>query len=134
EPGAEHPGTVSGAISVQSVRFAYPGSAGEVLCGVSFDATPGDFVAIVGPSGSGKSTLMQVLLGLRRPTAGKVLFDGRDLSKLDLPSLRRQVGVVSQHAKVMPGTVLENIIGASLLTQDDATCRSGCRNWRSRAW
>jgi ATP-binding cassette subfamily C protein len=120
DPGAEHPGTLSGAISVQSVRFAYPGSAGEVLCGVSFDAAPGDFVALVGPSGSGKSTLMQVLLGLRRPTAGKVLFDGRDLAKLDLPSLRRQVGVVGQHAKVMPGTVLENIIGASLLTQEDA--------------
>jgi NHLM bacteriocin system ABC transporter ATP-binding protein len=117
---AAPPGPLSGALSVQSVRFAYPGSPGEVLRGVSIDAAPGDFVAIVGASGSGKSTLMQLMLGLARPTAGKVLFDGRDLAKLDLSAVRRQIGVVGQNARVMPGTVLENIIGASLLTQDDA--------------
>jgi ATP-binding cassette subfamily C protein len=120
DPGAESAGALSGAVALQGVRFAYPGSAGEVLRGVSFAASPGDFVAIVGTSGSGKSTLMQVLLGLRRPTGGKVLYDGRDLAKLDLVSVRRQIGVVGQNAKVVPGTILENIIGASLLTQDDA--------------
>lgn len=120
EAAAAPPGPLSGAISVQSVRFAYPGSPGEVLHGISLDAAPGDFVAIVGASGSGKSTLVQLMLGLARPTAGKVLFDGRDLAKLDLPAVRRQIGVVGQHARVMPGTVLENIVGASLLTQEDA--------------
>lgn len=120
DPGAESPGELSGAIALQGVRFAYPGSAGEVLRGVSLEAAPGDFVAIVGASGSGKSTLAQVVLGLLRPTAGKVLYDGRDLGKLDLPSVRRQIGVVGQHARVMPGTMLENIVGATLLTQDDA--------------
>ncbi|MFM8698868.1 MAG: ATP-binding cassette domain-containing protein [Phycisphaerales bacterium] len=84
------------------------------------ESGPGDFVAIVGASGSGKSTLVQLMLGLARPTAGKVLFDGRDLAKLDLPAVRRQIGVVGQHSRVMPGTVLENIVGASLLTQEDA--------------
>jgi len=92
----------------------------EVLRGVSLDVAAGEFVAVVGTSGSGKSTLMQIMLGLRRPTAGKVLFDGRDLAKLDLVSVRRQIGVVNQHAKVVPGSIIENIIGASLLTQDDA--------------
>jgi ATP-binding cassette subfamily C protein len=120
DPGAETPGELSGAIALQGIRFAYPGSAGEVLRGVSLEAAPGDFVAIVGASGSGKSTLAQVILGLFRPSSGKVLFDGRDLGKLDLPSVRRQIGVVGQHAKVMPGTMLENIVGATLLTQDDA--------------
>ena len=120
DPGAETPGELSGAIALQDVRFAYPGSAGEVVRGVSLEASPGDFVAIVGASGSGKSTLAQLILGLLRPTAGKVLFDGRDLGKLDLPSVRRQLGVVGQHARVMPGTMLENIVGATLLTQDDA--------------
>jgi ATP-binding cassette subfamily C protein len=107
-------------VSLQGIRFAYPGSAGEILRGVSIEAMPGDFVAIVGASGGGKSTLAQILLGLRRPTGGKVLFDGRDLAKLDLVSVRRQIGVVGQHARVIPGTVFENIVGASLLTQDDA--------------
>ena len=120
DPGAETAGPLSGAVSMQGVRFAYQGSAGEVLRGVSLEAAPGDFVAVVGTSGSGKSTLTQVMLGLRRPTAGKVLFDGRDLAKLDLVSVRRQIGVVNQHAKVVPGSIIENIVGASLLTQDDA--------------
>ena len=120
EPGAEPAGRLSGAVALQGIRFAYPGSAGEILRGVSIEASPGDFVAIVGASGGGKSTLAQILLGLRRPTAGKVLFDGRDLAKLDLVSVRRQIGVVGQHARVIPGTVFENIVGASLLTQDDA--------------
>lgn len=120
DPGAESPGELSGAIALEGVRFAYPGSAGEVLRGVSLEAAPGDFVAIVGASGSGKSTLAQVVLGLLRPTDGEVLYDGRDLAKLDLPSVRRQIGVVGQNARVMPGTMLENIVGATLLTQDDA--------------
>jgi ATP-binding cassette subfamily C protein len=120
DPGAETAGHLSGAVALQGIRFAYQGSAGEVLRGVSIEAAPGDFIAVVGTSGSGKSTLMQILLGLRRPTGGKVLYDGRDLAKLDLVSVRRQIGVVSQHAKVVPGSIIENIIGASLLTQDDA--------------
>jgi ATP-binding cassette subfamily C protein len=120
DPGAETAGQLSGAVALQAIRFAYQGSAGEVLRGVSLEASPGDFVAVVGTSGSGKSTLMQIMLGLRRPTAGKVLYDGRDLAKLDLVSVRRQIGVVNQHAKVVPGSIIENIIGASLLTQDDA--------------
>ena len=120
DPGAESAGRLSGAVAMQGIRFAYAGSAGEILRGVSIEAAPGDFVAIVGTSGGGKSTLAQILLGLRRPTAGKVLYDGRDLAKLDLVSVRRQIGVVGQHARVIPGTVFENIVGASLLTQDDA--------------
>lgn len=120
EPGAEPAGPLTGSIALQAVRFTYPGSAGEALRGVSIEASAGDFIAIVGASGSGKSTLAQLVLGLRRPTAGKVLFDGKDLARLDLVSLRRQVGVVGQHAKVVPGTILENIVGATLLTQADA--------------
>ena len=119
-PGAEPAGQLTGAVSLQGVRFAYPGSSGELLRGVSLDAASGDFVAIVGTSGCGKSTLAQLILGLRRPTAGKVLFDGRDLARLDLVSVRRQIGVVGQHARVIPGSILENIVGATLLSQDDA--------------
>ncbi len=119
-PGAEPAGQLMGAISLQGLRFAYPGSSGELLRGVSLEAASGEFVAIVGSSGCGKSTLAQLILGLRRPTAGKVLFDGRDLASVDLVSVRRQIGVVGQHARVIPGSILENIVGATLLSQDDA--------------
>jgi ATP-binding cassette subfamily C protein len=120
DPGAESAGQLSGSLSIQGIRFAYSGSADEVLRGVSIEVAAGDFIAIVGASGSGKSTLAQLLLGLRRPTAGKVLFDGKDLAKLDLVSVRRQIGVVGQHARVIPGTMLENIVGATLLSKEDA--------------
>ncbi len=119
-PAADQPGTLEGAIVVQGVRHAFPGSAGETLRGVSFEARPGDFVAIVGPSGSGKTTLVRILLGLMRPTGGKVLFDGKDLAQLDVVSVRRQVGVVNQKARILPGSIFENIVGATLLTMDDA--------------
>jgi NHLM bacteriocin system ABC transporter ATP-binding protein len=120
DPAAESAGQLSGSLSIQDIRFAYAGSAEEVLRGVSIEVAAGDFIAIVGASGSGKSTLAQLLLGLRRPTAGKVLFDGKDLAKLDLVSVRRQIGVVGQHARVIPGTMLENIVGATLLSKEDA--------------
>lgn len=120
DPGAETAGQLSGSLSIQNIRFAYSGSAGEVLRGVSIEIAAGDFVAVVGASGSGKSTLAQLLLGLRRPTSGKVLFDGKDLAKLDLVSVRRQIGVVGQHARVIPGTMMENIVGATLLSKDEA--------------
>ncbi|MFM8641749.1 MAG: ATP-binding cassette domain-containing protein, partial [Phycisphaerales bacterium] len=119
-PGAEPAGRHAGAIEVQDVRFAHPGSPGEVLRGVSLSAAPGDFVAIVGSSGSGKSTLAQVILGLQKPTAGKVLFDGQDISRLDPVSVRRQVGVVTQHPRLIPGSIHENIVGAALLGPEDA--------------
>ncbi|MFM8699601.1 MAG: ATP-binding cassette domain-containing protein, partial [Phycisphaerales bacterium] len=119
-PGAEPAGRLAGAIEVQGVRFAHPGSPGEVLRGVSLSAAPGDFVAIVGASGSGKSTLAQVILGLQKPTAGKVLFDGQDISRLDPVSVRRQVGVVTQHPRLIPGSIHENIVGAALLGPEDA--------------
>ena len=120
EPGAEPAGRLTGAIEVQGVRFAHPGSPGEVLRGISLSAAPGDFVAIVGASGSGKSTLAQVILGLQKPSAGKVLFDGQDVSRLDPVSVRRQVGVVTQHPRLIPGSIHENIVGAALLGPEDA--------------
>src|SRR5712671_5280632 len=62
----------------------------------TFSTHPGQFAAIVGRSGSGKSTLASLLLGLYPPTSGRVRYDGVDLSKLDLRSVRRQLGIVTQ--------------------------------------
>jgi ABC-type bacteriocin/lantibiotic exporter with double-glycine peptidase domain len=80
-----------------------------VLRAISFEIHPGERVAIVGRSGSGKTTLARLVLGLYRPTQGRVLIDGRDLGELDLADYRRQVGVVLQENLLLAGTIRENI-------------------------
>jgi ABC-type bacteriocin/lantibiotic exporter with double-glycine peptidase domain len=93
----------------------------KVLDDVSLQVRPGEFVAIVGASGSGKSTLLRLLLGFETPNSGTVTYDGRELSILDLREVRRQVGVVLQHAELMPGDMFSNIVGFdSALTLEDA--------------
>ncbi|NBX35861.1 MAG: ATP-binding cassette domain-containing protein [Planctomycetes bacterium] len=116
----EVPGVISGQITIADVRFAYPGSANEILSGVSIRIEAGESVAVVGPSGSGKSTLLQLVLGLRKPTSGNVLLDGKDLDRLDLVSVRRQIGAVVQNTRIVPGAILENIVGSTLHGVDDA--------------
>ena len=105
------------------VSFRYPGQeqGAKVLDNVSLQVRPGEFVAIVGPSGSGKSTLMRLLLGFEAPDSGTVTYDGRELATLDLRDVRRQIGVVLQHAQLMPSDIFNNIVGfAPFLTMDDA--------------
>jgi ATP-binding cassette subfamily C protein len=87
---------------------------------VSVHIRPGQFVAFVGPSGAGKSTLFRLLLGFETPVTGSICYDGEDLAGLDLQAVRRQVGVVLQHSRLLPGDILSNIVGTSLLTLEDA--------------
>jgi ABC-type bacteriocin/lantibiotic exporter with double-glycine peptidase domain len=76
---------------------------------VSFEIEPGQSVAIVGRSGSGKTTLARILLGLHPPTSGRVLYDGVDLTELDVRTVRRQIGIVPQRAYLFGVSVRENI-------------------------
>jgi ABC-type multidrug transport system fused ATPase/permease subunit len=117
---ALQPGQLRGNVALSNVRFGYPGSADEVLKGVSIEIPAGASVAIVGASGSGKSTIVRLLLGLERPSSGRVLVDGQDLARLDPVAVRRQMGVVMQKGQIIPGTVAENILGSTVLTLDDA--------------
>ena len=71
----------------------------------------GSFVGIVGKSGSGKSTLMKLISRLYSPNEGKILIDGYDIEKIELYSLRRQIGIVPQEPLLFAGTVTENITG-----------------------
>ena len=114
------PGELSGAIEVNHVSFRYDKEGPLVLDDVTFNVEPGEFVALVGASGSGKSTLLRHLLGFERPDSGAVYYDGQALSEIDLRAVRRQIGVVLQHSQVVTGTILENIVGSSGLTADDA--------------
>lgn len=115
-----HPGQLSGAIEISHLSFRYHADGPLILDDISLEVAPGEFVALVGPSGSGKSTLLRVLLGFEEPEAGGILFDGQNLASLDAPALRRQMGVVMQNAQLMPRSLLDNIIGTSGCSLEDA--------------
>jgi ATP-binding cassette, subfamily B, bacterial len=100
---------LNGRIQLEDVVFRYSPISPIILRSVSMDVEPGQFVGIVGSSGSGKSTLMSLMLGLYRPTSGRVLFDGRDLAALEARSLRRQIGVVTQRPYLFGTTIRANI-------------------------
>ena len=112
--------TLQGEILLDKVSFGYSENA-ETLREVTILAKPGEFIAIVGESGAGKSTLLRLALGLEKPSAGAVYFDGQDLDRLDVSAVRKQIGVVLQDGLLQSGTVLDNIIGySSELSENDA--------------
>jgi NHLM bacteriocin system ABC transporter ATP-binding protein len=113
------PGRLAGRVELAHVSFRY-GDGPLVLDDVSLSAAPGEFVALVGPSGSGKSTILRLLLGFERPDVGTVSYDGQNLTDLDRLAVRRQLGTVIQNARILSGTIFDNIVGSSNLTEDDA--------------
>jgi ABC-type bacteriocin/lantibiotic exporter with double-glycine peptidase domain len=100
---------LTGRVTLQDVSFRYTERAPLVVRDVSIDIKPGSTVAIVGKSGCGKSTLASLIAGLYRPAGGRILFDGHDLARLDLRSLRRQIGVVFQQPYLFAGSIRSNI-------------------------
>ncbi|HEX6097357.1 MAG TPA: peptidase domain-containing ABC transporter [Thermoanaerobaculia bacterium] len=100
---------LSGRIALEDVSFRYSAMRPEAVRHVSLEIEPGTFVALVGSSGAGKSTLAMLLMGLYRPTSGRVLYDGHDLAALDLTSLRRQLGIVLQQPYVFADSIRNNI-------------------------
>ncbi|MEO8503310.1 MAG: NHLP bacteriocin export ABC transporter permease/ATPase subunit [Acidobacteriota bacterium] len=115
-----YPGKLKGEIEVSHVHFRYSEDGPWILKDVSLKIPAGQFVALVGGSGSGKSTLLRILLGFERPERGSVLYDGQDISTLDVRMLRRQLGVVLQDSRVLPTDIYRNIVGASSRTVQDA--------------
>ncbi|MFC8785309.1 NHLP bacteriocin export ABC transporter permease/ATPase subunit [Streptomyces nigra] len=118
--GSTRPGPLTGAIEARRLSFRYSDDGPLVLDDVSFDIRPGEFVAIVGPSGCGKSTLLRLLIGFDKPVSGSVLYDGQDLSALDQSAVRRQCGVVLQHAQPFTGSILDVICGTEPYTPEEA--------------
>lgn len=115
------PGPLSGAVELSRVTFRYNADGPGVLHDISLSVAAGECIAIVGPSASGKSTLSRLLLGFETPVSGAVLYDGMDLAHLDPGALRRQCGIVPQNGRLMPGTLLANILGARpYLAESDA--------------
>jgi len=108
---------IDGAVNFDNLSFAFTPGTAPVLNDVSLQVKPGTFVGIVGQSGSGKSTLMKLLPRLYSPDQGRILIDGYDIDKVELYSLRRQIGIVPQDPLLFSGNVNENIA----LTQPDAS-------------
>jgi HlyB family type I secretion system ABC transporter len=108
---------ITGNVRYENVSFRFAASGPLQLANVNLEFPTGQFVGIVGQSGSGKSTLMKLLPRLYHPQSGRILIDNYDISKVELYSLRRQVGIVPQDSLLFEGTIQENIA----LTNPDAT-------------
>nr|WP_157028635.1 type I secretion system permease/ATPase [Synechococcus sp. WH 8020] len=107
--------SLQGDVSFENLSFTFSKSSPPVLNDIDLHVKAGTFVGIVGQSGSGKSTLMKLLPRLYAPDQGRILIDGYDIDKVELYSLRRQIGIVPQDPLLFSGSVSENIA----LTQPD---------------
>jgi glucan exporter ATP-binding protein len=99
-----------GEVRFEDVSFSYPASSASVLSDVSFKASPGMCVALVGHTGAGKSTAMTLLQRLWDPTSGRITIDGQDLRDITLDSLRSHIGVVFQESLLFNRSIRDNLI------------------------
>ncbi|CAL9311867.1 ABC transporter ATP-binding protein [Streptomyces sp. SudanB25_2051] len=135
----------AGSVRVEGLRFGYPGR--EVLAGVDLRVEPGEAVALVGLNGCGKSTLLRLCAGLLRPSAGRVLLDGDDMSRLSRRAAARRVALLHQSAPPVPGMTVRQLVRQGryaargplgmLRDGDDAVCARaladvGVQDWADR--
>ncbi len=110
---------VHGHVVFHEVSFEYhPGE--PVLSSLSFEAKPGQMVALVGPSGSGKTTIANLIPRFYDPLSGYIAIDGVKIKEATLNSLREQIGIVPQETLLFNGTVYENILYGDLAASRDA--------------
>jgi ABC-type multidrug transport system fused ATPase/permease subunit len=98
----------AGRVTFDDVSFNYPGRS-ETLKHISFEAAPGQVIAVVGPTGAGKTTLASLIPRFYDPLLGRVLLDGRDIRRLTLKSLRDHISIVPQEPLLFSGTIADNI-------------------------
>ncbi|WP_411869948.1 peptidase domain-containing ABC transporter [Vulcanococcus limneticus] len=101
--------SVHGEVHFEDLSFSFGPGAPAILRKINLTVPAGTFVGVVGQSGSGKSTLMKLLPRLYSPQQGRILIDGYDIDKVELYSLRRQIGIVPQDPLLFSGTINENI-------------------------
>jgi ATP-binding cassette subfamily B protein len=104
-------------LSFDEVSFTHATASAPALAGVSFQVERGQTIAFVGPSGAGKTTLVKLLVGLYRPGAGGILYNGVSSEHVDLDRFRERIGFVTQDAQLFSGTIRENL----LFVRPDAT-------------
>ncbi len=124
-------------LAFENVAFTHQTAAAPALTGVSFDVRRGETLAFVGPSGSGKTTLVKLLVGLYRPQSGRVLYNGKAGTDLDLEELRAQIGFVTQDTQLFSGSIRENLLFVNP-SATDAEClevlkKAACDSLLARA-
>lgn len=117
--GLEYVQDLKGGIVLQNVSFGYGTEIDSCLKDISLEIKSGEKIALVGESGCGKSTLLTLLLGMRRPTKGMILYDDSPLSVLNKRSLRKKIGSVFQFSSVFPGSIRMNVAFNSVDLTDE---------------
>ncbi|MER5793670.1 ABC transporter ATP-binding protein [Streptomyces sp. NPDC001980] len=126
--GREEVTAVRGAVTFERVGFGYEDTGRPAVAEFSLDVVPGETVALVGASGAGKSTVLNLVIGFIRPTSGRLLLDGTDMSGLDLRTYRRFVSVVPQESILFDGTVRENVAYGMEDDADEEAVRAALRD------
>src|SRR5437773_2763724 len=97
-------------VEFENVIFQHQSATTKALDGISFTGSLGETIAFVGPSGSGKTTLVKLLVGLYRPQAGDIRYDGFSIEDVDLNQLRERIGLVTQDTQLFSGSIRENLL------------------------
>lgn len=106
-------------LSFEDVSVRYADGDRDILENMNFDLSPGEKMLILGATGSGKSTIANLILGLIKPSKGKISFSGIDIEEINIKSLRDVVAVVPQEASLFSGTIKENIMLANLEASEE---------------
>ena len=118
--------SIKGHVVFENVTFGY-NKEKPVLKNISFEAKPGETVALLGPAGSGKSTIIRLISRFYDVTSGRILIDGYDIRDVKMKDLRKHIGIVSQETFLFNMTVKENIaFGKPNASMDDMI--RGCKD------
>jgi len=124
-------------LSFDDVSFRHKSSTTNALTDISFTTGKGNTISFVGPSGSGKTTLVKLLLGLYRPVEGEILYNDFPSDKIDLDSLREEIGFVSQDTQLFSGTIRENLLFVNPKASDEECYevldKAACQSLLARA-
>ena len=126
-----------GSLAFEDVGFTHQSGTAPALTGVSFEVERGETIAFVGPSGSGKTTLVKLLVGLYKPQRGRILYNGKPGTEIDLDELRTQIGFVTQDTQLFSGSIRENLLFVNP-SATDAEClevlkKAACDSLLARA-
>lgn len=124
-------------ITFMDIIFQHKSAMTPALQGISFEVHKGETIAFVGPSGSGKTTLVKLLVGLYQPRSGTIKYNAIPNDKIDIDTLRTQIGFVTQDTQLFAGTIRENLLFVNPIATDEmcieALNRAACQSLLSRA-